>query len=349
MNLEIKLLNADLENKYDEFLLKDSSTLLYASNKYRKLLRTVLDSEDYYFVAIEEDKIVGVLPAFLKKNINYGNVLNSLPFYGSNGSVIEYENNFLVREKLLSTFYQFAQEQNCCSATVITSPLDSYQEYFRKICDYTFIDERIGQLIELPAHCNDETLMNSFHSKTRNMIRKAQKSNLFVSVNNDEFIFSFLYETHKKNMETIGGLSKPEKFFRNINHFFSKDIDYKIWVATTAQNQPIAALLCFYFNETVEYFTPVVVEEYRSLQPLSLLIFEAIKDAINLGFKWWNWGGTWLTQDSVYHFKKRWGTTDKPYYYYTKIFDEEILNLSREILLQEFPYFYILPFNKLLK
>lgn len=33
-------------------------------------------------------------------------------------------------------------------------------------------------------------------------------------------------------------------------------------------------------------------------------------------------GGIWLTQGGVYDFKKKWGTIDKNYFYYTTIFDK---------------------------
>ena len=38
-------------------------------------------------------------------------------------------------------------------------------------------------------------------------------------------------------------------------------------------------LYCFYFK-TVEYYTPATEEAYRSKQPLSLLIFRAMSDAV---------------------------------------------------------------------
>ena len=62
-------------------------------------------------------------------------------------------------------------------------------------------------------------------------------------------------------------------------------------------DQPIAALLVFYFNGTAEYFTPVIKSEHRNTQALALVIYEAMKDAVSQkGCKNWNWGGTWLNQ-----------------------------------------------------
>ena len=94
-------------------------------------------------------------------------------------------------------------------------------------------------------------------------------------------------------------------------------------------------------------YTPVIVEEHREKQPLSLLIFEAMKDASKEGYKLWNWGGTWLTQDGVYRFKSRWGTKDINYYYYTKINSERIYHCSKEELLNEYNDVFVIPFSHL--
>ena len=121
---------------------------------------------------------------------------------------------------------------------------------------------------------------------------------------------------------------------------------YKIYIAEK-DGEKIGALLLFYFNKTVEYFTPAIVEKHRNLQASALLIYKAMIDASTNGYHWWNWGGTWLSQGGVYDFKKKWATLDYPYFYYTTIYDENLLNTPKEILLKEYPYFFVAPFGKL--
>ena len=62
---------------------------------------------------------------------------------------------------------------------------------------------------------------------------------------------------------------------------------------------------------------------YRSEQPLSVLIFRAMQDAIKeKGSKHWNWGGTWKSQHGVYRFKSRWGAHDNKYRYHIKTYQD---------------------------
>ena len=101
---------------------------------------------------------------------------------------------------------------------------------------------------------------------------------------------------------------------------------------------------CFYFNKTVEYFTPADFIRHRRTQALALVIYEAMKDAMKKGYKNWNWGGTWLSQDGVYDFKKRWGTTEHPYFYYTQIFNQGNYFSKKSFLTSDYRGLYVVPF-----
>ena len=52
--------------------------------------------------------------------------------------------------------------------------------------------------------------MQSFHHKTRNMVRKAEKRGVEVVVDNEAM--TFLMDVHQQNMREIGGLAGPAIF-----------------------------------------------------------------------------------------------------------------------------------------
>jgi len=352
--MEIALLKPDEEDEYERVLMSDEHTLLYASIKYRNLLRRIVGGKDFYLVAKDKGEIIGVLPTFLKYNPQYGNVINSLPFYGSNGGVIckasLSENDAkTVKRKLLQALRNLAHQEKAVISTIITSPFETHIDVYEKFTHH-YRDVRIGQITILPQEKKDvdSALMATFHVKRRWHIRKAMKSKIICRHSSDIEDLRFLANVHKQNIESIGGLAKSWDFFRTIPEVFEYDKDYRVYIAEL-NYKPISALLVFYYNRTVEYFCPATIPEYRSLQPNSLLIFTAMKDAIMRGFKYWNWGGTWLTQKSLYDFKKRWGTHDFMYYYYVTIYDDisEIKRLGKNGILREYPYFYVLPFAQL--
>jgi CelD/BcsL family acetyltransferase involved in cellulose biosynthesis len=336
------------EAEYERFVLRSPRTLLYHGAGFRRLLRAVLEAEDRYLVARDTSgAIVGALPAFLRRGAGgHGAVLNSLPFFGSNGGLLEFEGSAAVRRALLDRFEALAREESCVSSTIVTSPLDE-EDASRSDIAFDLRDERLGQVTTLPGPAADvgAALMDLFHVKSRNALRKAQKLALTVT-REEEDALAFVAATHRQNILAKAGLAKEPRFFETLARVYERGRDYDVWVARH-DGQPVAGLLVLYFNRTAEYYTPAVVEEYRSWQPLSLIVFEAMQAAVQHGLLWWNWGGTWASQEGVRRFKERLGAGDRPYHYFTRLFDPSLLHRRPEDLLREFPHFYVLPFSAL--
>jgi lipid II:glycine glycyltransferase (peptidoglycan interpeptide bridge formation enzyme) len=338
--MKIKSLDPSSADRYTYFLSQYGSSLLYYSLKYRDMLLEFLDCESEYLIAELNGKIKGILPLMIKDG-EYGRIVNSLPFYGSNGGILADDED--TYHLLLAEYNHIANSESTAASTLITNPFD---EYVYTGITHDLTDTRIGQWTSLPdGESPGDVLMDRFHYKTRNMIRKAIKSG--VTIQEDNGRMNFIRDVHHKNMAAIGGKAKPERFFALVEKYFSAGTDYDIFTASM-EGQIIAGLLVFYFNRTVEYYAPVVKEVFRSFQPLSLIIFEAMKKAACKGFAWWNWGGTWATQEGVYRFKKRWGSVDKVYTYYTKINNPDIYKKSKENLLQHYDHFYVIDFKKLI-
>jgi Acetyltransferase (GNAT) domain len=350
MSVRVELLSRDTEGSYAEFLNSFDYTLLYTSLAYRNFLKRILtESQDFYLVAFESEQIVGALPCFIK-NSSYGNVLNSLPFYGSNGGVIvspQASDKEAVKISLIRELYSLASEKSVVVSTIVSNPLNADPEFYEAHTHYTLRDQRIGQITLLSNVLRGQNpLIENFHPKTRNSIRKAQKSGISVEHSESKEAIEMLATVHRQNIEAIGGRFKSIDVFMAIRESFAYDQDYRVYIARK-DGIEIAALLVFFHNRTTEYFTPAIVATHRVYQPMSLLIYEAMQEAVRRGCCYWNWGGTWLTQDGVYQFKSRWGTQDMAYHYYIREHEKDhaIRKLSRDTLLAEYPNFFVVPFD----
>ena len=335
--MEIRRLDKRYYKEYEVFLLQFERTLFYYSIKYKLFLEELLDVESNYLLVVDEtDTIQAVLP-LMQKEGKFGTVLNSLPYYGSNGGIVSVNDEAYTL--LLDYYYQLNKE--VAGSTYIMNPL----EESHKPLEYDILDKRIGQWTTLDYSENiDESIIGSFDSSARRNVRKAIKSNVEVEIDNSQI--EFLYQTHYENITAIGGKAKDRAFFELIEKHFKKGVDYNIYIASV-DGSKIGALLLFYYNKTVEYFTPSAVNEYRNLQALPLIIYKAMYEANRADYKWWNWGGTWLTQDGVYKFKSKFGAVDKEYRYFIKINNQDIYNASKEELLDEYDNFYVIPFDRL--
>ena len=338
--MRIERLTHHLTDRYERFLLAQPESLLYHSLRYQNLIIELLGCRQESMLALDESgNIQAALPLMATDGF-LGTVVNSLPYFGSNGGLIG--NDSIARSELITAYCEFIETPGIAASTLIENPLapGGLDEI---ACDLT--DERLGQLTPLPTSDNEGTaLMHSVHYKTRNMIRKAEKLGVEVGVDNDAM--PFLVATHEENMREIGGIAKSQLFFDALPQYFRPGKDYRLYVAQL-DGKLIAALLVFFYNRTAEYYTPVVCKEYRGSQALSAVIFRAMCDAASLGYAWWNWGGTWLTQEGVYRFKSRWGTQDLPYRYSTKVHNPEILKASKIELLTAYPSFFTVPFSAL--
>lgn len=349
--IEVTRLSAAEEAGYDAFAASHAHASFFHSLKYRRLLEKILpESDSVYLIARLNGAIVGVLPSFIRRS-SCGNVLNSLPFYGSHGGALASDGPAMdeVKQALLARIRQIALEERCLTSTIVT-PLFEADVSSYEAAGYDFRDSRIGQVTVLPDGRDSvgERLMTTFHSKTRNMVRKAYKAGLDFFESAAPSDLEFLADLHRTNCAALGIVAKHRGFFLLVPELFEWAKEYKIWVAAKGRERA-AALLLFYHNQTVEYFTPCSREEFRSDQPMSLLIFEAMKDAAERGFRRWNWGGTGAGLEGIYRFKKRWGATDHRYFYYTSQHQdvEPLLKLGKNGILSEYPYFYTIPFSSI--
>ncbi len=352
--LTIKLLDKGSEELYTSFLEVTRASLFWHSLKYRNFLREILSSsEDNYFLAMKEDKIVGVLPSFLKRLSDGRGILNSLPFFGSHGSFLisdkikEGLEKEAIKKALLDALMEKALQKKSITLTIVDNFQSVETSFYESYFNCKPADRRIGQLTDMSLAPNSEIeagLMEKFHSKTRNMVRKGLKSGFQIACDESQQAMETLYALHSQNMSDVGGKEKPYSVFSAIQKLFKPESDYRIYVAKR-EGEVAAMMLVFYYKEYCEYFTPVIDKKFRSDQPLSALIFQAMQDCIKRGIRFWNWGGTWESQDGVYLFKKRWGAEDYPYEYYNVVLEDKYLRDNFDSVIEKAQFFYIAPFS----
>lgn len=341
--MEIRRLTEEWEPAYEVFVQGHPFSLLYYSLSYKKFLESLLGCEAHYLLAMDGDTLRGVFP-MMKKAGKYGDVYNSLPFYGSHGGILADGRESLAL--LTSAYHDLLDKEPLVTATVISNPLTGQDDL---PLTHHLLDQRISQMTELSFSGDiEEQILRAIEPSARRNVKKALGAGIEVVIENDNDQFDFLMRVHKANMEAMGGRSKPDTFFRLVADCFDAGKHYDLYVARL-EREAIAGLLVFYYNRVVEYFVPATVEEFRSLQPLALIIYKAMVDASRKGLKLWNWGGTWLTQQGVYRFKKKWSTLERRYFYYTFVKNQEIYDCRLEELLAEYGHFFVLPFSALRK
>jgi hypothetical protein len=303
--------------------------LIYYTPAFRRYLLAVAGGECRSRLAIEDGRVTGVLPLLALAG-PHGVVLNSLPFFGSNGGILS--TTTAAESALLAEYDQVAA--GVAVATWISHPfMDTV------IPRHTLTDERIAQWTTLAG----AELPAGIESSARRNVQKARTEG--VTVREAADALSFLEATHRENMAAIGGRAKPASFFSALG-VMTAGRDWRLHVAER-QGRPLAALLTFEAAKTVEYVMPVVVESARTLQPTAAILAAAMADAAARGFTRWNWGGTWLTQEGVYRFKKKWGADERRYRYYITLNDATWRSRTAVDLAAAYPWYFTLPYASL--
>jgi hypothetical protein len=337
--LNVEILDGRLEERYEDFVRSFPGSLLYYSSRFKGLLVQLLGCAEEYLVAVERGTICGIWPLLY---ITRGSqrVYNSLPFYGSNGGPLA--TSRAASLSLVDAYNEIATSAGTLSSTMVANPFVT-QDLSAVACNFN--DRRIGQFTPLALEGDPwQVILGEAEASARRNVRKALRTG--IEVERDDCALEVLRGIHQANMDAMGGKAKPESFFSLIPQYFDSGTDYRVYLAKM-HGRVVAGLLAFYFNRTVEYYTPAVDHEYRSSQPLALLIITAMSDAADRGYQTWNWGGTWLSQTGVYRFKRKWAARETEYFYYTQVNELSILDLSREEISETFRGFYVVPFSAL--
>lgn len=320
----VEELGASQRDAWDDYLRRHDGSLVYASAAFRALLVELLGCRDRSLAAVEGGAIRGVLPL-----LELDGVLNSLPYYGSNGGVLA--DSAAVAESLLAAYDELALTS--AAATVVENPFAPAPP---RDPVHTHVDARIAQWSDLPPV--------GVESSARRNVRRARDAG--VVVERDPAELGTLHELHDESIRALGGLPKSAAFFRLVPAHLEAGRDFDLYVARR-DGQVVAALLVLLFHRTAEYYTPAILHEARQLQPLAAILEAALADAAARGLTRWNWGGTWESQAGVHRFKRKWGARERRYRYHTQVNDPALLRASAQELLVRFGGFYVVPFGAL--
>jgi hypothetical protein len=336
-----QLSRVQIDAEYDSSGI--DSGLVYYSVKYREFLRRILDAENFYLAAGKNESPSALMPTFVKSG-PCGLVANSLPFFGSHGSPIVDLNSELKVIDMLLEFEKHVSKENWSSVTIVENPLTPIQDSdLKKLAFLKPVDIRLSQITHAKEHAPEslDDLLRRFHGKMRNAIRKGAATGQVVIPGETEDDWDFLIKEHQKSIEILGGVPKSFEVFNALREVFGKDAQLHCGFV---QNKRSAALLTIRYGESIEYFVPVVNDDFRSSQALSHLIASVMLSEFQNGIKFWNWGGTWQSQIGVHQFKNRFDAKTLPYRYlhWSK---PELIEFDRQTLLKTYPFFYVRKFS----
>jgi Acetyltransferase (GNAT) domain len=324
--VEVRALSAADEGAYAEFLAGRPETLVYHSLPYRDLLCEHLGCRAEYLVAVDGGELRGALPIMWADG-----VANSLPFFGSHGAVVGDG-----PRALLDAWDERATDPSTAAATLVENP---FAPPLPRAPVHDVLDERLNQATAL-----QRPVLDLAEPSAGRNVRRAAKAGVVVEVAEDGL--GELAALHAAHMARIGGRAKERGFFEAIPHHFARGREFDVYLAHCG-DEVAAGLLVFWAGATAEYFCPAIAYEHRSRQPLAAILAKALGDAHERGLAWWNWGGSWASQDGVQRFKRKWGGRPAPYRYFCRVGDRSLLDAAPAELQARYGHFFVVPYGAL--
>ncbi|MBF0509638.1 MAG: peptidoglycan bridge formation glycyltransferase FemA/FemB family protein [Deltaproteobacteria bacterium] len=343
---EISRLNPADSDDWTRFIQDQPAAMVYHSLTFKQFLEDAIGGEPVYLVARRDGRVVGVLPAWMSEDLGIGRVINSLPFFGSNGSVLA--ENQADAAALFSALDEMARDTDCLTATIVSNPYQPAAGMKALPPGFSPLDSRVCQVTPLPEDGPDleARLMTGYEGRTRTAIRKARKEGVNTMISNGREELRVFHRVHQESITFLGGVPKPLAILETLIHDFGDQAEI---IYAVKERELLAGAIFLFFQDKVEYYTVFSRPEARPRQPLSLVVLAAMHVAAQRGCRFFSFGGTWPTQLGVSQFKQGFGAQGRPYSYYIKLYRD--LNffkqLGREKILKYFPWFYVIPFGLL--
>ena len=295
----VEELNQNEYSQWDEFVEKNDDGTFYHLTGWKELVEKVYRFKSFYLIAKENNKITGILPLFLTKDIFFGKKLISVPFAVTGGVCGE---SSQAEDILIEKAIELTRKLN-------VDYLELRQ--FREQPGNWVMNKNYSMLL-LKLNPDTDKLWKNLQQNTRRSVRRAKEKGLEVrleSKNLDEF-----YELYAQGQRDFGTPIMNYKWLKDLFNNFS---DHHTIATVYKDGKPIVSKFIRRFKKKVGTIFSHVLKEYRNLYPHHLLTWEIIENYSKQGYTYFDFGRT-LLNTGTYKFKISWGAKPKQlnYHYY---------------------------------
>lgn len=301
--MELKVLTLNDREEWRELLDKCENRDIYFTPEYLEIQYNHYSKEidDYFYgepicVYFGEKENFVLLPT-LRREINeleffdskkkYYDLISGYGYAGPLFSNLKEAKN--LAKLFMREYSNYCKKNNIVCEFIRFHPITKNQEYFEGIESIDLIPSHTTVKIDLTK--SEEDLVSEMNKKTRNLLRKAQKSGLKVEISNSFEslnIFTKIYlETMDKNDATSHYfLDKP--FFKKTRELLGNNLRI---IKILKDEEVISCALFMNYGKYLHYHFAGSKKEFLNLAPNNLLIFEAIKLGKELGCEILHLGG----------------------------------------------------------
>ena len=291
-------------SRWDSFIGSQRSASFCHTSGWQRVVEKTWKHCQQSLIAEREGKICGVLPLFEVRGW-FGSMLVSTP-NGVYGGVVS--EDAVSHQALIE-----AAKSLAIDLRVDYLELRDAQSNDSAVTQPDFLEQKLYVSFERPIPSDDKELMKSFPNDVRRMIRLGEKHGFQSSLGREELLKEF-YALYAANVRRLGTPVFPKRLFAEFLREFPNNADILL---IRHQRRTVAAVLSFYFGDTVmPYYSGSNPEFYRA-GVNNFLYWELMRLSAVRGFKRFDFGRSKLGT-GAYEFKRGWRMTERilPYKFF---------------------------------
>jgi len=318
--INVRLAEQSDRNAWDAYVHSHPHSTPYHLFAWGQSIEQAYRHKPCYFLAEQNQTLIGILPAIQLRLPFIRTELVSLPFCDVGGFVCDGQE---VLNALLTHILSFAKQTK-----TDTLKLRGWNG-IAQLHAFGFTREKhdkVRMLLDLPD--SSESLKQRFKSKLRSQIKKAEKNNLTFQWGNKEQLNEF-YEIFSTNMHSLGSPVHARNLFAAVLQQFGENAKMGLvyW-----QERPISAGLILMKGNTVSIPWASTLREYNQLAPNMLLYWSFLQYAADNGYTMFDFGRS-SKGEGTYKFKAQWGAEPHDLEWHTIAFNGKRSKIhSRKIL-----------------
>lgn len=298
--MKITLLKDEESQLWDDYVKSHDEATPYHLYGWKKSIDKAYGFQSFYLVATSNGHVVGVMPMINIKPPFLGGDLVSLPYCDLGGILAD---NSDIRKQLLGEALVLAKKFNTNFLEIRT-----YSDYSSLINDgreVETISNKVSMLLDLPK--GSDALWDSFKSKLRSQVRKAEKNGLDFKWGSLSDIGDF-YKVFSTNMRDLGSpvhsIKWIEEVLKNYGENARLGLVYK-------ESSVVGGGIILTNGGKVSIPWASTLREYNKLAPNMILYWNFLKYCADNGYNTFDFGRS-TPGEGTYKFKAQWGAEEKP-------------------------------------
>ncbi len=293
MSLVVRAFQPNDKSLWDNYVNQHPAASAYHLSAWCQAVESAYGHKNASLIAVDGDKVVGILPRILMTRPFAPAQYCSLPFCDLGSALCD---NQTIQQTLLTTAQNDLQQGHW-----------DYRAQGEKLDDTDGLSDeqratsKVSMLLSLPESA--DLLLNGFKSKLRSQIRKAEKNGLTTVIGRDTKLVRDFYQVFAINMRKLGSPVHSLRWFEAVIACYQQHACICVVYSDTT---PIGAGLVLHAGKKISIPWASTLAEYNRLAPNMLLYWTLLAYACDQGMQLFDFGRS-TPGEGTFKFKQQWG------------------------------------------